>query len=154
MDGTFPGLVDFLRSVDPRIFRDREVGLDIYLSGAWGVLPLALAVAVATVFLLAIFQAIPQRSHSVPVLLVLGLLASGSGALGSYLQYRSHLEGSPPRVLAERPGSRAPANPGETAALLMLPLFLGGATLGGSLAGSLYLALFGGGKAPAKKKGP
>jgi hypothetical protein len=140
-----PGFLEFLRSMDLRIFQEREVGLDIYLSGVWGILPAALAVASLTVFFLAIFQAIPRRSHSIPLLLVLGVLGGSLGGCGSYLQYRARFrpEETPPRVLVEGRGKPPSARPGGEAALLSLPLLLGGLTLAGDLLGSLFLALFG-----------
>ena len=151
------GFFDFLRSMDPRVFQERDVGLDIYLSGPWGILPAAIAVALATVFLLAIFQVVPRRSRSVPIILVLGLLAAGIGLGGTYLQYRAQAQadGPPPRILTEGRGIRAGAKPGHTEALLALPLLLGGAALAMGVAGALFLLVLGGpGAGRGKKKAP
>ncbi len=146
--------LDFLRSMDLRVFQERELGLDVYLSGLWGIIPVCLAVASATVFLLAIFQAIPLRRHSIPVLLGAGLLAAAIGLGGTYLQYKSQLRQDPPRprILAEGKGGSPAEKPGQTEALLALPLLLGGTVLAGDLAGSLFLLIFWG-KAAAKRKG-
>src|SRR2546426_7029097 len=81
------GFSGSLRSMDLRVFQERELGLDVVLSGPWAILPCALAMALGTVFLLAVFQAIPRRRHSIPVLLGLGLLAAAIGLAGAYLQY-------------------------------------------------------------------
>ncbi|MGH9362873.1 MAG: hypothetical protein ACRD2T_13245, partial [Thermoanaerobaculia bacterium] len=127
MGAPAPSFVEFLRSMDLRVFQEREVGLDIYLSGLWGVAPVVLAAASATAFFLAIFQAMPKRRHSVPVLLALGLLAGGIGLGGAYLNYRASLRAGepPPRVLRDGRGGSPGAKPGQTEALLALPLLLG-----------------------------
>ena len=39
------GFLAFLRAVDLRIFQEREVGLDVYLSGFTGLFPLFLGIA-------------------------------------------------------------------------------------------------------------
>jgi len=137
------GFFEFLRSMEPRVFQEREVGLDIYLSG-WGLIPAALLVASVTVFFLAIFQAIPRLRHSIPVLVALGVLAVGIGLLGTYLQYRAHLDPGrpPPRILTEGRGGNPDSRPGQAAALLSLPLLLGGVTLACDLGAVCFLALF------------
>ena len=146
------GFLEFLRSMDLRVFQEREVGLDIYLSG-WGIAPAALLVASGTVFLLAIFQAIPRLRHSIPVLILLGVLATGMGGIGTYLHYRSQLgpDRPPPRVLTEGRGGNPESKPGQTAALLSLPLLLGGVVLAFDLAGVLFLVLFSGKPRDRKK---
>src|SRR5258706_9463788 len=140
-----PGFFQFLSAMEVRFLQEREVGLDLYLSGMWGIVPSALAVAAGTTFLLAIFQAIPRRRHSIPVLLGLGLVALILGLLGSYVQYTAFLRpgGPPPRVIMEGIGPR-PSRPGQEAAVLALPLLVGGATLAAALGGVLFLAVFGG----------
>jgi hypothetical protein len=136
------GFLEFLRSMDLRVFQEREVGLDIYLSG-WGIAPAALLVASATVFLLAIFQAIPRLRHSIPILVSLGVLAASIGLLGTYVQYRALEPGRPPpRILTDGRGGNPDSKPGQPAALLSLPLLLGGLTLACDLGGVCFIALF------------
>ena len=45
MSESLRGFLRFLRSVDLRVFQEREIGLDVYLSGFWAIAPLVLAVA-------------------------------------------------------------------------------------------------------------
>jgi hypothetical protein len=152
MSENLRGFWAFLRSMDWRVFQEREIGLDIYLSGITAWIPLALAVASATVFLLAIFQWIPLRRHSIPVLLGAGALALAVGLLGTWIAYRAHLaENAPPaRVVAEGKGGTPAEKPGQVEALLSIPCLLGSITLGADVGGSLFLLAFWGG---AGKKG-
>ena len=142
----FPtSFLDFLRAANWRAFQEREIGLDIYLSGWWAVLPVLLGVAAATAFLLAIFQTIPLRRHSIPVLLTLGVLAAVEGSCGTYLAYRRSLDPAAPpaRVLAEGKNASSSPKPGHAEAVLSLPLVLGGGVLACSIGGSLFLLVFG-----------
>jgi hypothetical protein len=156
MNETTQGFIQFLRSMDLHIYQERDVGLDIYLSGPWGVLPLALAVASATVFALAILQIIPRVRHSIALLLAAGLLAAGIGLGGTYLQYRAQRApgAPPPPIIAQGKGGTPETKPGQTEALLALPLLLGGLTLAVDIAGTLFIVLAGGkgASAPQEKK--
>ncbi|MDM7914809.1 MAG: hypothetical protein QUU85_06005, partial [Candidatus Eisenbacteria bacterium] len=136
--------IRFLRAIDLRVFQEREVGLDIYLSGLWALVPLALAVALSTVFLLSIFKAIPIRRHAIVLLLAGGAAAFAVGLGGTYLRHRqfSRADGPPPRVLVEGKGRVPSEKPGYSEGLLAIPLIIGGATLGGGLGGSLFLLAF------------
>jgi nitric oxide reductase large subunit len=153
MDEPARSFLEFLRSMDLRVFQEREVGLDIYLSGMLAILPVALAIASATVFLLAIFQLIPLRRHSVAALLTAGFLAAAAGLAGAWVNYRGSLrpDAPPPRVISEGRGGNL-AKPGQTEALLALPLLLGAGTLLADIGGSLFILAFGATVAKAKGK--
>lgn len=145
--------------MDLRVFGEREIGLDIYLSGVWGILPLVLGIVSATVFLLAIFKYIPIRKHSVLTLLAAGLIAAGVGLGGAYLGYRDSLNPAAPphRIVREGKGGDPLLKPDQSKALLSLPLILGGAVLAADIAGALFLLIFWGNagqekKAPEKKE--
>ncbi len=154
MSETLGGFIRFLRAADLRAFQERELGLDIYLSGFWALLPLLLAVASATVFLLAIFQAIPRRRNAIAVLLSAGALAALVGLGGTFLRYRSTLspDAPPPRVLVEGKGRDPAEKPGYREAILAIPLAIGGATLAADAAGVLFLLLFWGKDGPRRKE--
>ena len=137
--------VDFLTLINPRFLQEREVGLDIYLSGLWGWLPASLAVASATVFLLALFHLIPSRRHSVPLLLGLGVGALLVGLLGSYLNFTG-FSATPDEPFAEIliAGQGAPPETeSQKATLLCLPLLLGGGVTLESIGAALFLLVFG-----------
>jgi hypothetical protein len=152
---TLRGFLAFLRAADLRIFQEREVGLDVYLSGFPALFPFFLGIAATTVFLLAIFKAIPLRRHSIPILLAAGLLAFLIGLGGTFLRYRSTLVPEAPRpcVLVEGKGRDPSERPGGTEAVLALPLLIGGAVLAGSAAGSVFLVIFWGKEGKEEKEG-
>jgi hypothetical protein len=129
-----------IREADIRFYQERDLGLDLYHAGWSGILLAALAVAAAVVFLLAIFHVITTRRHVVGILLGLGLLA---GSLGLATSWR-HFEEYPAvesRIIRETAGPR-PANDGQRAAIVALPLLVGAGTLASCTLGCLYLAAF------------
>ena len=138
--------MQFLSSMDLHIYQERDVGLDIYLSGFWGWFPMVLAVMSATVFALSILQLIPRVRHSIALLLGAGLLAAGIGVGGTYLQYRARQkpDAPPPAILTQGKGGTPETKPGQTEALLALPLLLGGMVLAADIAGVLFIVLAGG----------
>jgi hypothetical protein len=148
------GFIDFLRSMDLHIYQERDVGLDIHASGLWAYLPLALAVVSGTVFLLAVFQLIPRRGHSIAILLAAGLLATAIGLAGTYLQYRAleKPDAPLPAILAPGRGGTPESKPGQKEALLALPLLLGSLTLAADLGGAMFILLAGGAARPGKEK--
>jgi hypothetical protein len=84
----------------------------------------------------------------VPILLLAGVIALLVGSLGAYANYRAlALHGGSadeaPRVLRDGSG-RAPSTPGQQAALLCVPLYMGAAVLGECLVWSGFLIVFGG----------
>lgn len=138
--------IEFLRSADFRFFQEREVGLDIYLSGPWALLPAALAVASVTVFAVALFHLIPRRKHSISLLIGIGVAALLIGTLGAYLNY-SGLARNPKGPFADiitRGAGRQPEMASQKAALLSLPLILGAVTAVESLVWAIFLLFFGG----------
>jgi len=144
-----PQYLDILSLMNWRVFQERRVALDILNSGFGGTLPLVLLIVSATVFLLAIFQVIPGRKHSIAILVGAGVLAGVIGLAGSYHQYSAYItflkkEGPPPRVLTEGKGVDPKAKPGYTEALIALPLLVGTGTAAVDAAGALFLLLFGG----------
>lgn len=144
----FGEVLEFLRGASFRYcVQERELGLDIYLSGAWAWVPTLLLVSAATIFLLALFRVIPTRKRSVPLLICTGLLAALIGGSGTYIQMSDYLgaEGGAefPRVFVEGQG-REPTTPAHEAALLALPLSVGGGTLMATIFGGLFLIIFGG----------
>ncbi len=147
MDEPQPSFFEFLRAMNLRVFQDREVGLDVYLSGFSAIAPAVLAIVSATVFLLAIFQLAPSRKHIVSILLVLGALAFGVGAAGAHGNYSAHVKpaAKPQRVVTDGRGGDPGSKPGQVEALLSLPLVVGSSALAANLAGVLFLAIFGGG---------
>ena len=63
-------IFDLCRRAEYRfLLQERDFGLDIYLSGFWGLTPLLLAVAAGTLFLLSLFHVVPLRSRAVFMLL-------------------------------------------------------------------------------------
>jgi len=153
MDDTIQGFLPFLRSMDLRIFQERDIALDICLSGFWALMPVLLAIVSATVFLLAIFKIIPQRRHAIGILLAAGVAAAGIGLGGTWLRYKASLvpEAPPARVLVEGKGADPTAKPGRTEAVLALPLLLGGLTLAADFGGFLFLLMFWGENGRRKK---
>jgi len=154
MDAPQPSFIEFLRAMNLRVFQEREVGLDVYLSGFSAIAPAVLAIVSATVFLLAIFQLAPSRKHIVPILLVLGALAFGIGAAGAHGNYVAHLrpEAKTHRILTDGRGGDPESNPGQVEALLALPLLIGAGVLAANVAGVVFLMIFGGGEGGRAKR--
>jgi hypothetical protein len=145
-----------LKQVSWRYLQEREIGLDIYLSGVWAWIPVALGIASATVFLLAIFHLVPARRHSIPAILLIGLVAFGSGAAGTAAKLSSWSaakEGPPPEIFTRGRG-RPPENESQQAALLAIPAILGAAVFAESVGWAVFLAIFGGGEKRAEPKRP
>ena len=109
-------------------------------------------VGATVVFLLAIFHVIPRRRHVVALLLGLGTLALVLGAATAYYHFLE-LEVLAPRLIRETAGP-APANEGQRAAVVVLPLIVGLLTLAGDVLGCLYMAVFWGGSLLARKRTP
>jgi hypothetical protein len=147
------GLVEFLEWVRQghfRFYQERDLILDLYHNGLPGVLLGMLMVASLVVFLLAIFHVIPEKKHVVRVLLGLGLAALLLGAGTSYFHFR-RLPAVESRIIRETAGP-LPANDAQRAAVVALPLVVGGLTFVGDTAGCLYMAIFWGAGLFTKKK--
>jgi hypothetical protein len=142
----------FFRAGEFRFYQERDLGLDLYHCGWPGLALGALGVASAVVFLLAIFHVIPKRRHVVALLLGLGTLAFIVGAATAYYHFLE-LEALAPRLIRETAGP-APANEGQRAAVIVLPLIVGALTLAGDVLGCLYMAVFWGGSLLARKRSP
>ena len=143
---------EYLSSVDLKSLQRREVLLDFYSSGYLGMLVPCVLVASLTVFFLALFQIIPKRRHIVAILLALGILATTVGMTSSYLNFAT-LPARRAEIVREVSNEPPPPGSGAEAAVVALPVILGGLTLAGNLTGCLYLALFWGAQAlPGTKK--
>jgi hypothetical protein len=103
------------------------------------------------IFLLAIFHAIPARRHVVGLLLGVGLAAAAIGFAASYLHWRD-LASVEARLVRDTAGPR-PSSEGQRAAVVALPLVVGGATLALGVLGCLYMSVFWGGRALSKEAG-
>ena len=148
------GFFDFLTAANLRFLQDRDVGLDVFLSGWSALVPAALGIASATVFLLALFHVIPCRAHSIPILLGISVLAVVVGLIGSYFQYAhlvAHPKGPYARILTDGRGA-SPVTVGQYSTLLCLPFLVGLAVVAESVAWSLFLLVFGG-KEKRKSRG-
>lgn len=147
MDDSSPlsEFLDLLRNANLRFLQEREVGLDVYLSGPWGIVPAVLAVVALTIFALALFHLIPWRSRSVPLILAAGLLALVVGVVGSYVEFLDWREPGGvalPRVFTDGQGS-VPVTDRQSAALLAVPALVGAATLALGVGCAVFLLLFG-----------
>lgn len=131
---------DFVRGASFRFYQERDLGLDLYHNGWPGIALGILAVAAAVVFLLAIFHVIPARKHVTSLLLGIGLAAALTGIATSYAHW-SNLASVEPRIIRDTAGPR-PANDEQRAAVVALPLVVGGATFAASSLGWLYVAAF------------
>jgi hypothetical protein len=134
------GFFDLLGRAQFRFYQERDLGLDLYHNGWPGVALAGLAVAAIVVFLLAIFHVIPSRKHVTALLLGIGLVAALTGFATSYA-HATHLEQLEPRILRDTAGPR-PTTEEQRAAIVALPLVVGGATLAVSGLGWLYIAVF------------
>ncbi len=130
---------EFIRASELRFYQQRDLGLDLYSTGFPGVALFALAVASVLIFLLAIFHVIPVKRHVVALLLGIGIAAGSTGFLTSYWNATrfATLESS----VVPAAGA-APANDAQLAAVLALPLVVGGLTLVADILGCVYMALF------------
>ena len=145
--------VDFLKLINPRFFQERDVGLDLYLSGPWGWTPAVLAIVSATVFLLALFHIVPTRRHSVPLLLVVGVVGLLVGIAGSSVNFSAYPlsgDGPWPRIVTDGAG-RTPDTESQLATLLSLPLLAGAVGVAESLGCAVFLLVFGGGDGARKQ---
>ncbi len=132
--------IDLVMSSDLRFYQERALGLDLYHSGYAGLIVFCLAIASATVFLLAIFHVIGSRKQTTLILLGLGLLAFLIGLGGAYLNYRS-LPDAESTLIRETAGT-LPTVPEQAAAVIALPLLCGVVTLCADSIAFLYLAIF------------
>ncbi len=141
-----PSFIEFLELINPRFLQERELGLDVYLSGLWGWIPAGLAIVAATVFLLAIFHVIPSRRRSVPILLAVGVIAFVAGLIGTVVNHRAlplPEQGPMPAILSAERGRR-PETDSHRATLLALPLLLGGVVATGAVVSATFVLIFGG----------
>jgi hypothetical protein len=145
------GFWEYLRGADFRFYQQRDLGLDLYHAGWPGILLAALAVASGVVFLLAIFHVITARRHAAGLLLGLGLLAGSAGLATSYAHWKQ-LAAVEARIIRETAGPR-PANAGQRAAVVALPLVVGAGNLAACSLGCLYLAAFWGTSLVTRRKG-
>jgi len=132
--------IEFISSAQFRFLQERMLGLDLYYSGYLGIAVFCLAIAMLTVFVLAIFLIIPRRTHVLCLLLLIGVLAASLGTAASYLNFKALLAGSEKMIQVS--AGPAPVNAPQRAAVIALPLLLGGLTLALSLLGCVYMALF------------
>ncbi len=132
--------IDFVMSSDLRFYQERALGLDLYHSGYAGLAVFCLAIASATVFLLAMFHVIGSRKHTTMILLGLGVLAFAIGVGGTYLNYAA-LPDSEATLIRDTAGP-PPSVPEQAAAIVTLPLLCGGVTLCFDAIAFLYLAIF------------
>lgn len=142
--------IRFLRAADVRFYQERDLGLDLYHSGIGGAVLAFLVAAAVTVFVLAIFHVIREKRHVVRLLLGIGAAALLLGVGTSYAHYVSlpAVESSLFRPTA----GPAPVSDAQRAAVVALPLFIGILAFAGSTLGCLYMAIFWGAGAVAKKK--
>jgi hypothetical protein len=144
--------LDYILESDIRFYQERDLGLDLYHSGFFGLAPACLLVSSATIFLLAIFHLLPRRKHTLVLLLSLGGIALALGFTGSYLHFERLAEIG--ASLIRQAAGPLPVTKGQEAAVVALPLLVGGATLAMNLLGCAYLALFwGAGLIDGKKSG-
>ena len=134
------GFWQFARSAQFRFYQERDLGLDLYHNGWPGVALGILAVALGVVFLLTIFHVIPGRRHVTSLLLGLGLAAAVTGFGTSYAHWND-LAAVEARIIRDTAGPR-PASEEQRAAVVVIPLILGLATLAGGGLGCLYMAVF------------
>ena len=134
------GFLGYLLEADYRFLQERDLGLDLYNSGSCGLIVFVLTVAAATIFFLSMFHLIPQRKHVTLLLLGTSGLAFAFGLLGTWLNHL-RLEEVGRELFSEAGGTR-PVTAGQRAAILVLPLAVGGISLFASLAGYLYLLVF------------
>lgn len=139
MDGG-PSFIEYILRSDWRFLQEREIGLDLYQSGALGVAVCALGVASATVFFLALFQILPRPRHIAGLLGGLGLVAALVGLAATYWNFTS-LATQVDEIVSEAAGPR-PVTLGQEAVVVALPLLLGISILFTNIAGCAYLALF------------
>lgn len=140
----------FVRQSELRFYQERDLGLDLYHNGLPGALLAFLAAATVVVFLLAIFHVIPSEKHVVWLLLGLAAAALLAGALTSFVHYRD-LAAVEPSLIRATAGP-PPVSEGQRAAVVSLPLFVGILTAAGASLGCLYMAVFWGAGAVAKRK--
>ena len=81
------GFVEYLLGAEFRFLQERDVGLDLYQSGIWGVSTFSLLVASLTVFFLAIFHLFSTRRHILVLLVGLGGAALLLGLVGTYVRF-------------------------------------------------------------------
>ena len=133
-------------------YQQRDLGLDLYHTGLPGILLAVFGISSVVVFLLAIFHLIAVKKHVVTLLLSQGVLAGLTGFLASYWNV-SHLAEVETNLIRETAGP-LPADAGQLAAVVALPLIVGTVTLIGDVCGCLYMAIFWGGSmiAAARRK--
>ena len=137
---------EFLQRISLRYLQERDVPLDLYLSGIWGWILLALFVVCATIFVLAIFHVIPKRQHSVSLLFVFAVGALVVGGGSAYLNFTTYIldtEAPQPAIFTAAKG-RTPETDAHKATLLLLPLLVAIATAAMSIVGGFFLLVFGG----------
>jgi hypothetical protein len=133
-------LIDFVMSADLHFLQERTLGLDLYHSGFAGLAVFCLAIASATVFLLAMFHVIGSRKHTTMILLGLGVLTFAIGVSGTYLNYASLPDAE--ATLIQDSAGPLPSVPAQAAAVVTLPLLCGAITLCFNALAFLYLAVF------------
>jgi hypothetical protein len=137
---------EFVSGASLRFLQERDVGLDIYLSGWSALVPTALGVAAATVFFLALFHVVPRRAQSIPILLGISLIAAVIGLVGSYFNYAHYIanpDGPYARAITDGKGV-LPVRMDQLATLLCLPFLVGLGVVAECVGWSLFLLLFGG----------
>ena len=138
--------VEFLQRISPQYLQERDVPLDLYLSGVWSWIPLALFIVCATIFVLAIFHVIPKRRHSVSLLFLLAvgvLLVGGGSAHLNFTTYILDTEAPQSAIFTAAKG-RAPETDAHRATLLCLPLLMAITTAAISIVGGFFVLVFGG----------
>ena len=131
---------DFIFQSELRFYQERDLGLDLYHTGLPGALLVTIVISSAIIFLLAIFHVIPVKKHVVSLLLSLGLLAAltGWGFTYWHVENITQLE----TQLVRESAGPLPANQGQLAAVLALPLLVGALTLVADVGDCVYMAIF------------
>jgi hypothetical protein len=151
-----PSFFEYLARAEWRFLQEREIGLDLYRSGALGIAVFALGIASMTVFVLAVFQTIPRFRHILIALFGAGLLAAATGLGATYWSF-TELSSRAEEIVHETAGPR-PVTVGQEAIVVALPFLLGAAILAADVLACLYLGIFWGGrrllpKGAAKERG-
>jgi len=137
---SFAAFWEYAKQAELRTYQERNLVLDLCHTGWTGWLLASLLVAVVVVFLLSIFHVIPSRRHVTGLLLGIGLAAALLGSASSYAHW-SRLPAIEPRLFRDTAGPKPVTDP-QKAAVVVLPMLAGAATLAIGAAGCLYMAVF------------
>ena len=125
-----------------RFYQQRDLGLDLYLTGIPGILLVLFGIASAVVFLLAIFHVIPIRRHIVALLVTLGTLAVITGTATTYWDAHHPSEFEVQFYQQRSIAGPVPQREEQWAAVIAFPLFVGVLTCAANVCGCLYMMAF------------